>query len=302
MNFEIQGIKIISQGTLKYLGMALEQKPDIQLTCGIGIQKGSTTGSVMVHPPRHIQRCFGLKDLKIYVPMAVVRGHDAILNCTYDLEGDDLYSVKWYRHGSEFFRYTPNDEIPIRQFKIKGLSLDVRERDSTATRIVLEKVSDDISGVFSCEVTADQPSFFTDMKASHLEVVELPREDPFIGGLKTKYRLGEMLRANCTSAGSFPASNLTWYVNDYPVDAARVHKHKRAHSDGHYQSLAIQNNPDDQQTMENALWAGFYHEISTNEKPQHQYGDKSWCEYLQSVEEGKNFNHKTPPLSYLVQE
>ncbi|KAK9882987.1 hypothetical protein WA026_001202 [Henosepilachna vigintioctopunctata] len=185
--------------------------------------------------------CSALKDLKLFVPMAVIRGHDAVLNCTYDLEGDDLYSVKWYRHDREFFRYTPNDEMPVKQFRIQGLSLDVRERDSSATRIVLENVSDDISGVFSCEVTADQPSFFTDMKASHLEVVELPRNDPHISGLKTKYRLGEMLRANCTSESSYPAANLTWYVNDYPADAARVHKHKRLNPDGHFQRDLLDN-------------------------------------------------------------
>lgn len=117
-----------------------------------------------------ISGCHALKDLKIYVPIAVIRGHDAILNCTYDLEGDDLYSVKWYRHGREFFRYTPNDEQPIKEFKIQGLSLDVREEESSATRIVLVNVDQDISGTYSCEVTADQPSFFTDMKKSHLEV------------------------------------------------------------------------------------------------------------------------------------
>ncbi|KAL3286734.1 hypothetical protein HHI36_001227 [Cryptolaemus montrouzieri] len=38
-----------------------------------------------------------------------------------------------------------------------------------------------------------------------------------------------------------------------------------------FYSLAIQNNPNDKQAMKNAIWAGFYHRISTNEKPQHQY-------------------------------
>lgn len=180
--------------------------------------------------------CLALKDLKIYVPTAVIRGHDAILNCTYDLEGDDLYSVKWYRHGREFFRYTPKDEKPIKQFKITGLSLDVREQDSTATSVVLMNVDQDISGVYSCEVTADQPSFFTDMKKSHLEVVELPRTDPHISGFKTKYRINETLRANCSSASSYPAVNLTWYVNDKAVDPAKVKKHTRVHSDGYFQS------------------------------------------------------------------
>ncbi|KAL3274158.1 hypothetical protein HHI36_015572, partial [Cryptolaemus montrouzieri] len=40
--------------------------------------------------------------------------------------------------------------------------------------------------------------------------------------------------------------------------------------------LPFPNNPDDIQAMKKAIWARFYHRISTNEKPQHQYCDKSW--------------------------
>lgn len=66
-----------------------------------------------------------------------------------------------------------------------------------------------------------------------------------------------------------------------------------------FYSLAIQNNPNDKQAMKNAIWAGFYHRISTDKNPQHQYCDKSWCKYLQSPD---NFKHTTPPLSDLVQD
>lgn len=175
-----------------------------------------------------------LKDVKIHVPSAVIKGHDATLNCTYDLEGDDLYAVKWYKNDREFFRYTPEDEKPIKQFKIKGL--EVSETESTANQLVLKNVTNEIAGDFKCEVTADQPSFFTIFKTSQLEVVELPREDPLISGLLNRYRLGEVLRANCSSEMSYPAANLTWYVNGYPVDASRVHKHKRHGPEGYYQS------------------------------------------------------------------
>ena len=27
----------------------------------------------------------------------------------FDMEGDTLYSVKWYRNEQEFYRYVPND-------------------------------------------------------------------------------------------------------------------------------------------------------------------------------------------------
>jgi hypothetical protein len=31
-------------------------------------------------------------------------GERAVLQCLYDMEGEELYSVKWYKAGHEFFR------------------------------------------------------------------------------------------------------------------------------------------------------------------------------------------------------
>ncbi|KAH1014005.1 hypothetical protein HUJ04_002912 [Dendroctonus ponderosae] len=158
------------------------------------------------------------------VPVAVLRGEDANLQCFYDLEGDKLYSVKWYRGSLEFFRYSPSEFPPIKQFKIRGLN--IREKDSRDTQVVLEHVSKEISGIYSCEVTAEQPSFFTDMQSAELKVIDLPRKDPQINGLKTRYKLEETLKANCTSEGSHPAANLTWRINGKDVEEKFV-RHQR---------------------------------------------------------------------------
>lgn len=37
-----------------------------------------------------------LKDVEVFVPTAVRRGETTKLQCKYDLEGDNLYAVKWY--------------------------------------------------------------------------------------------------------------------------------------------------------------------------------------------------------------
>ncbi len=41
---------------------------------------------------------------QMIVPSHVQRGSDAVLRCLYDLDGDSLYSVKWYKgsHGTYF--------------------------------------------------------------------------------------------------------------------------------------------------------------------------------------------------------
>lgn len=46
---------------------------------------------------------------------------------------------------------------------------------------------------------------------------EVPEHRPFIVGIRPRYRVGDSLRANCTSKHSKPAANLTWVVNDLPV-------------------------------------------------------------------------------------
>ena len=70
--------------------------------------------------------------------------------------------------------------------------------------------------------------------------------------------------------------------------------------------LAVQRNKDSVEGMRNEIWAGFYHKISTDSKPQHQYcpaGESSWCKYrkAEAKQTLKDFKHP-PALSEDVQE
>lgn len=61
------------------------------------------------------------------IPVYKIRGEDAELNCHYDLEGDPLYSVKWYKDDEEFYRYMPGSDSHKAQsvFKRPGVEVDV---------------------------------------------------------------------------------------------------------------------------------------------------------------------------------
>lgn len=48
-------------------------------------------------------------------------------------------------------------------------------------------------------------------------VSEVPRYPPNIQGLQPRYRLGDWLRANCSTDFSHPPANLTIYVNGQQV-------------------------------------------------------------------------------------
>ncbi|KAF4521236.1 hypothetical protein B566_EDAN005447 [Ephemera danica] len=65
-----------------------------------------------------------LKDVRIVVPADVRQGDDAVLQCLFDLEGDSLYSVKWYKGQNEFYRFTPREEPSMKVFPLHGLKVD----------------------------------------------------------------------------------------------------------------------------------------------------------------------------------
>ena len=59
------------------------------------------------------------------VPTAVRRGENVNLMCLYDLEGDTLYSLKWYKGKREFFRFTPKKEPSLQTFPVPGIYVEV---------------------------------------------------------------------------------------------------------------------------------------------------------------------------------
>ena len=61
----------------------------------------------------------------VKIPPHAIRGQDAQLHCDYNLEGDKLYSIKWYRNGHEFYRYIPTDNPKTTIFNGNGINVDV---------------------------------------------------------------------------------------------------------------------------------------------------------------------------------
>lgn len=67
--------------------------------------------------------CLRLKEIRI--PNHTVRNTTARFECQYDLDGEALYSVKWYKDGNEFYRYVPRDEPPVQIFPLQGIRINV---------------------------------------------------------------------------------------------------------------------------------------------------------------------------------
>ncbi|XP_042879159.1 cell adhesion molecule 2-like isoform X1 [Penaeus japonicus] len=155
---------------------------------------------------------WAMKWVRFSVPTWASRGDDVRLTCDYDLEGERLYSVKWYKAGREFYRYVPGDWPSQQAFSLHGVQVDVSR--SNHKTVTLREVNLDADGRYKCEVLTEAPLFRTLVKSSIMHVVELPSGVPRVTGGQNEYHLGDTVNLTCTAPRSIPPASLTWYINN----------------------------------------------------------------------------------------
>ncbi|XP_069961990.1 uncharacterized protein beat-VI [Bactrocera oleae] len=186
--------------------------------------------------------CFNahcLKDLKIFVPEAVIMGNAATLSCQYDLGQAALYSVRWYFGTEEFYRYVPKESPPTLVFPVSGINVDLTNSD--ATSVTLKGVNRELTGNYQCEVSEDEPLFHTDIRAAHMQVIELPKDEPAMQVDKKVITMNDNFKAVCTVGPSYPPANITWYINGrkiYKTPFQRIN-HVAFEGSSTYSSLEI---------------------------------------------------------------
>ena len=61
----------------------------------------------------------------VTVPPFKLGGGSAVLGCDFDPQGEQVYSVKWYKGGQEIFRYIPSNRLhPVAVFPRPGVTID----------------------------------------------------------------------------------------------------------------------------------------------------------------------------------
>ncbi|XP_069949262.1 uncharacterized protein [Cherax quadricarinatus] len=110
----------------------------------------------------------GLSIKETVIPVYKIRGEDAVLNCYYDLEGEPLYSVKWYKDDEEFYRYMPGSSPAQSIFSRPGVT--VNPSKSNASRVVLTRLDFRSSGLYRCEISVED-SFNTLNRFGRMMVV-----------------------------------------------------------------------------------------------------------------------------------
>lgn len=71
-------------------------------------------------------------------------------------------------------------------------------------------------------MSEDAPLFHTDIRTAVMQVIELPNEEPRMIVEKKTLLANDNLKATCTVGTSFPAANITWYINNKKVSKLPV--------------------------------------------------------------------------------
>uniref|UniRef100_T1JAP1 Ig-like domain-containing protein n=1 Tax=Strigamia maritima TaxID=126957 RepID=T1JAP1_STRMM len=134
------------------------------------------TGRDLIRITDEIDICFyyifyidasSLKLIALNVPAHIETGKSVVLECLYELEGDALYSVKWYKGNYEFYRYLPAYVPPSQIFNLTGVTVDLK--NSTSNSVRLENISLSSAGMYKCEVSTETP-FHTEEAEKQMDV------------------------------------------------------------------------------------------------------------------------------------
>ncbi|XP_031782166.1 cell adhesion molecule 3 isoform X2 [Nasonia vitripennis] len=171
------------------------------------------------------QEVGALKILELSVPPYLRRGATARLECRYDMESDKLHSVTWYKDNVHIFSFSQSSKKQV--YSIDGVKIDARNSNDQV--LVLQNVSLNSTGYYTCEVNTNSKPFKLAKTESYMEVIEPPQKDPTITGEETIYATGDILALNCTSDLSYPAAQLQWFINDVKVDPDSEVLHVTSH-------------------------------------------------------------------------
>ncbi|KAG1660625.1 hypothetical protein GQR58_021938 [Nymphon striatum] len=163
------------------------------------------TISFMVARPYPVNK-EALKILKFHVPPMVPENSDVKLNCIFELNGFQLYSVKWYKDQTEFYSFVPRENPPIQTFRTEGIKVDLTR--SKIGSVYIRNVKQSSEGTYKCELSGESPYFPLEYKTRIMKVYLAPKHAPIISGYANSYKVGDYVSVNCTSDRSKPGVHL----------------------------------------------------------------------------------------------
>jgi len=143
---------------------------------------------------------------------------------SFQPEMEALYSVKWYKDTEEFYSYVPRDNPPQHSYPVDGINID--HKLSNDRRVVIRPLYLRSKGLYRCEVSTEAPRFTTVHAEQYMEVIYLPTHGPKIRGGED-LKNSDFLNLTCISGKSYPASKLSWLINNETITDPKVVKNYR---------------------------------------------------------------------------
>ncbi len=150
--------------------------------------------------------------------------------------------TKYWEYGGQGYYFPMKVLVPT--FKLIDLTLlfqnvtiDGAGKSVSGISLTLKDVNLFTTGLYGCEASSEG-SFHTDLVRKFMTVVgellfELllwyqqtwtmdyvsvkPSDAPVLVGLKPRYRVGETLEMSCYINNTYPAANISWYINGVTV-------------------------------------------------------------------------------------
>ncbi|KAI8044596.1 hypothetical protein M5D96_000767 [Drosophila gunungcola] len=167
----------------------------------------------------------GLHLSNLSVPRIIDVAQKAKLFCSYAMGNRTLNSVKWYKDGQEFFRYSPLTPPTTNWFPVAGVTIadGSPHCNQFICNVELEKLSAHSSGQYRCEVSGDAPEFKLIDQTANMTVGGRCTSDPVPLAIhsgpvyfaaQSKKFLCKSTTTNCTSEMSSPMAKLMWFINN----------------------------------------------------------------------------------------
>ncbi|KAJ6220252.1 hypothetical protein RDWZM_006064, partial [Blomia tropicalis] len=158
-----------------------------------------------------------LSSIRINAPDYIFYGDPMWLNCSADLDYNQIYSIKWFKDNQEMYRFITSDESPTTFYPTRGIVID--ETRSNFGNLYIQKTDFKMDANFRCEVLSDT-DFNTAIEIKKIRVYYIPRDgQPIILGKKTNFRPNELVNLTCSAPMSTPPARLMVTLNENSITA-----------------------------------------------------------------------------------
>lgn len=117
-----------------------------------------------------------IKITNFYVPRKAF--NQVEIDCKYDMEGQKLYDVKWYKDEHQFFRCAGDGTV--HKYPVDGVMISHSGSASVGScPLTLTVLTAKASGEYKCEVSSDTAGFPMDWRSSRMDfLLASKKSDP----------------------------------------------------------------------------------------------------------------------------